>query len=291
MAQKKKVLIIGGTGYIGSNLAKSLSAKHSVICTHRKDFTPMDGVEYLRFVELTDKDQCKNLIQKIEPEVVIYTVGSNDAIAAEKEAAQTQILHSTGASMVMTASDYIKAKYIYISSDWVFSGTEGNYSESDTAMPYSQLGKAKLGAENYIRSRSTNHAIIRASLLLGRGTLQHPSWLDVLREHQLSKKKMNLSDMTFVNPVHVSKLIQLVEKIIDQDIRNKTLHLGGLTKVSLFDLGQAFLKEFDYDLKLLEASEPAENATESDFSLNFTQTIRSLKIEPLLLEQSLDLLK
>ena len=156
-APKKKVLIVGGTGFVGGNLAKALATHHQVICTYRKDFTPMSGVEYFRFADITDKEQCKALVQKFQPEVVIYTIGSNDVAKAEKEVILTQALHSTAATLVMTAADYIKAKFILVSSDWVFSGTEGNYSESDTAMPYSQIGKAKLGAENFVRSLSLIH--------------------------------------------------------------------------------------------------------------------------------------
>lgn len=289
MAQKHKILIIGGSGYVGSTLAKALAPKHEVIVTHRKEYSPIEGVEYFKFTSLSDKDACKNLMAKFQPEIVIYTAGSNDVDAAERDSVTAQLVHSTCASVVLSAADYIKAKYIFISCDHVFTGSDGNYSESDTAIPFSQIGKAKLGAENYIRSRSNNHIIIRASLLLGRGTLNHPSWLDTLRENQIRKKKTPVSKRTYVNPVHISMLTTVIEKVIDQDIRNKTLHLGGLTKMTVYEVAQKFIQSFKYDEKLLE--EANEVTTVNDFSLNFTQTLRLLKIDPLLLEQSLELLK
>lgn len=291
MADKRKILIVGGTGYVGSSIAQFLAPKFEITCTYRKDFTPMDGVNYFGFGDISDKDKCKALMQKFAPDIVFYTAGGNDSVAAERDVPLTQYLHSTGPSVVMTAADYIKSKFIYISSDWVFAGTEGNYSETDTAMPYSQIGKAKLGAENYIRNRSGNHVIIRSAPLLGRGTLQHPSWLDVIREHQLSKKKISIPHKSKINPVHISQLLFLIEKVLEQDVKNKTFHLGGLTKTTPYEVAQAFLKKFNYDLKLIEKSDDHSSPQENDFSLNFTQSIRSFKTEPLLLEQSLDLLE
>ena len=290
MAQTK-ILIIGGSGYIGTNVAQFLAQKHAVTATYRKNFTPVKNVEFFHFSEINEKDHCKALMLKFEPDIVIYAAGSNDVTFAEKDSVATQAIHSNATSIVLTAADYIKAKFIFLSSDYVFSGSEGNYSESDTPMPYSQIGKAKLNAENYIRGRSNNHVIIRSSFLLGRGTLQHPSWFDQLREMNLKKQKIPLPKKTFHNPVHISVLFQVLDKIIQQDIRNKTFHLGGLTKSSLFEVAEAFFKLCEFDEKLLETNDASSSTVPSDYSLNFTQTLRSLKLEPLLLQQSLDMLK
>jgi dTDP-4-dehydrorhamnose reductase len=192
---------------------------------------------------------------------------------------------------MLTAAEYLKAKYIYLSSDWVFSGLDGNFGESDTAIPFHALGKTKLGAENYIRSRSLNHIIIRCAPLLGRGTLDHPSWLDRLREAAVFGKPLSLSDRSIHNPVHIQELASLIDRIIEGDIRNKTLHLGGLTRISEYELALKIFETFGYSGKNLSPLKSGPESMTQDFTLNTTQTLRLLKTEPLLLEQSLDLLK
>jgi dTDP-4-dehydrorhamnose reductase len=290
MSTPKKILIVGGSGFVGTQLAKYLSRKYPVVCTYRNDFTPVPGVEHVGFNGIQDKDRCTSLTQHHHPDVVVFAAGSNDPGKAEKESAQSQLIHLTGANQMLTATEYLKAKYIYLSSDWVFSGIEGNFAESDTAIPFHSLGKTKLGAENYIRSRSLNHIIVRCAPLLGRGTLDHPSWLDRLREAAAFQKPLALSDRSIHNPVHVRELSTLIERVIEGDVRNKTLHLGGLTRISEFDLAMEIFKKFGFDSKGLSRLKAGSDSTFQDYSLNTTQTLKLLKTEPLFLEQSLDLL-
>ena len=291
MAAEKKILIVGGSGFVGTQLGKILSAKYSITSTYRLDFTEIPGIHHVHLNGIHDKDRCISLIQQIQPDVVVFAAGSNDPNKAEKDPTQSQLVHLTGANQMLTAAEYVKAKYIYLSSDWVFSGLAGNFGESDTAIPSHSLGKTKLGAENYIRSRSLNHMIIRCAPLLGRGTLDHPSWLDRLREAAIFDKPLSLSDRSVHNPVHIRELASVIDRIIEYDIRNKTLHLGGLTRISEYQLALQIFEAFGYKGKNLSSLKTGPESMTQDFSLNTTQTLKLLKTEPLLLEQSLDLLK
>ncbi|MBU6154727.1 MAG: sugar nucleotide-binding protein [Bdellovibrionales bacterium] len=291
MGALKKILIVGGSGFVGTHLAGLLSRKHSITSTFRGEFTAIPGVEYVYFNGIHDKDRCSSLVQKHQPDVVIFSAGSNDPAKAEKDPSQSQLVHLTGANQMLTAAEYLKAKYIYLSSDWVFSGIDGNFGESDTAIPSYALGKTKLGAENYIRNRSVNHIIIRCAPLLGRGTLDHPSWLDHLRDAAAFHKPISLSDRSIRNPVHVRELATLIDRVIEGDVRNKTLHLGGLTRISEYQLAVEIFETFGFDRKDLTMTKSGQENSNQDFSLNYSRTLKLLKTEPLLLKQSLDLLK
>lgn len=286
----RSVLIVGGNGFIGSTLARELKDSYAVTCTHQGPYTPIRGVQWIRLAALNDKNVCKAVVNKVSPEVVIYCAGSNDLLGAEQNVPKTQLAHSNGVNNVFATSDTLKAKFIYLSSDYVFSGVDGNYSETSTAIPAFQLGKAKLGAENFLRSRSLNYAIIRCAPLLGRGTLEHPSFVDQLRESALRKKKVKLPSKVMHNPVHVAMLARAIRRVIDLDIRNKILHIGGLSKVSTSELAQNVVARLGLDPATVEISDSASNALPSDYSLNFTETLAIVEAEPLFLEQSLDLL-
>ncbi len=288
---EKRILIIGGNGFVGTNLARDLSEKHMVMCTYRESFTPIPNCVYLPYKTLADKDVAHDLVKRTEPEVVIYAVGSNDVQKGEVDPRETNYLHTAGANMILAASDNVKAKYIYISSDCVFNGAYGNFSESDTALPASQLGKAKISTENYIRSRSTNHIIIRSAPLLGRGPIQHPSWLDALRENEAKKLPCGVGSKALHNPVHISELSKLIMTAIENDVKNKTFHLGGLTKLTLKDLALKVFKQLDLDSALITAEDKDPRADMSDFSLNFSNVIRAFHSKPLSIAESIEALK
>jgi dTDP-4-dehydrorhamnose reductase len=288
-----RILIVGGNGYVGSTLARELSAEHSVFSTFQNELTPQKNITYFQLSLLQDKESCRNLTLKVDPDVIIYCAGSNDLLYCEQEQniRPTQMVQSTGASNFLAASDSVKAKFIYLSSDYIFSGVDGNYTEEDSAIPAFQLGKAKMGAENFIRSRSLNYLIIRSAPLMGRGTLDHPSWLDKIRESVLTQKKVKLPGKSVHNPVHISFLVEIIRQAISLDLKNKTLHVGGLSKVSLFECAQIFVNQLRMDPAFIEPSDASSNAMPSDYSLNFSHTLKLIQVEPLLLEESLDLLK
>lgn len=287
-----RILIVGGNSFVGSTLARALSSDFTVFCTHQHDFTPQKGVTYIRHFRIDDPQGCKAIVKTVEPDVVIYCIGSNDLTQTEPDhqLRGVQIAHSTGASNFLAASESTKSKFIYISSDYIFSGVDGNYPEENSAIPASTLGKAKLGAENFIRSRSHDYLIIRSGPLLGRGTLDHPSWVDQLRESILTKKKVKLQSKNIHNPVHIDFLVAVIRQCLKIDLKNVTLHVGGLSRVSVFECAQIVANHLKLDVSLIEPTDANSNAMPSDYSLNMTETLKLVNVEPLLLEQTLELL-
>jgi dTDP-4-dehydrorhamnose reductase len=291
MTNHVKILIVGGNGFVGSALSKSLSRYFQVYSTFRRSYTPVKNVIHLPLPSLSEKEICDRMIQAVEPNVVIYCLGSNNEAEAERDPRGFQTLHSGSLTHLIHAVDLLKSKFIYISSDFIFSGLEGNFYESDSTVPATQIGKAKLGAENIVKTRSLNHLIVRCAPLIGRGTLDHTSWLDHVRESILLQKKIEMPSRASHNPVHISFLSDLLKKAIERDLRNKILHVGGLTKITPYELSRQFLQKIGLPTELIEPADTVgTNASKIDYSLNFTETLKLVEAEPLLLEQSLDLL-
>ena len=286
---KLKILIVGGNGFVGSSLSRALVKNHQVFSTYHRSYTPIKGVYHLAIPQLTEKDRCDRFINSIEPDVVIYALGSNSEPEAEKDPKFAQSIHSTWITHLIHSTDMSKAKFVYLSSDCVFSGIDGNFGESDSAVPFSQLGKAKAGAENMVKSRSLNHLIIRCAPLLGRGTLDHPSWLDRIRERVIHESKVKISSRNVHNPVNISFLVEVLEKALELDLKNKILHVAGLTRVNSFELAQQFIQAIGLPADKIECSDSNAIANPIDYSLNFTETLNLIEAKPLLLKQSFDL--
>ena len=285
MTEKRKLLIIGGNGFVGSSLSRALNDSFEVYSTYHQSYTPVRSVVHVPLPNLTEKDPCDRLIQAIEPNIVVYCVGNNNEADAEKDPRTAQMLHSGGLTHLIHAVDLLKAKFIYISSDFVFSGLEGNFCETDSTIPGTQIGKAKVGGENMVKTRSLNHLIIRCAPLLGRGTLDHTSWLDHIRENIVHHKKVLMPSRGTHNPVHISFLAEVLKKAIEADIRNRALHVGGLTKISLYEMTKLFLEKIGLPTDLLEASDVGTGgSTRIDYSMNFTETLKLIEAQPLFLE-------
>jgi dTDP-4-dehydrorhamnose reductase len=240
-------------------------------------------------MNMNDRDGAKRFSIMTHPNFVIFCAGSNDWLEAEKDERLAQAIHAGGPGNILSATEVFKPKFIYLSSDLVFSGRSGNFHEDDTTIPFLTLGKAKLSGETYIRGKSLNHVIVRSAPLLGRGTVHHPSWWDRLRRTLSMEQSVTLSHRMVHNPVHISRLIETLKKVMEKDIKNAVLHVGGDTRLSEYDLGLAIAERYQFKTGLIRGSEPVDDP--DDFSLNTSKTLASLKMSTLSIEDSIERLK
>ncbi len=287
MKTQPSILIVGGNGFVGSTIARSFANDYKVFSTFHAHYTPIPGVTYVP-MNMNDKDGAKRFAIMTHPNFVIFCAGTHDWFEAEKEEKLTQAIHAGAPGNILTATEVFKPKFIYISSDLVFSGRTGNFHEDDTTIPFLTLGKAKLSAENYIRGKSLNHVIIRSAPLLGRGTVHHPSWWDRLRRALSMEQTIGLSRRMVHSPVHISRLVAIVRKVLETDIKNTVLHVGGGTRLSEYDLGVEIATRFGFKQGLIQGGET--HGVKDDFSLNTTRTLKALKLAPVSIEESIELL-
>lgn len=288
-------MIIGGSGFIGTHLALKLREGYKVFATFNRHPIFMRGVTTMP-VRMQDKDWVKRIVYISQPDVIIYAAGTNDLEFAEKNTREAEFIHTGAAVGLSDESDMFQSRFIYLSNCYVFDGIKGNYRETDTVMPMNALGKLKLSGENFIKSKSLNYILVRMSPLIGRGNGFVPSFLDHLKTQFEHGRKMEFSSQEVFNFAPIEPLALLMEKIIESGVRKKTLHYGGLTKVSYYDFARLLAQRFGYDTKLVtssvtSASHMPHGVNVLDYSLNFTNIVETLKIKPLFLEECFDLIQ
>lgn len=297
MSSNKAILIIGGSGFVGTHLALRLRENYKVFATYYKHPIQIPGVGYFP-MQLSYENWVKRLLYTTKPDVIIFCAGHEAIERAERNRREIDSIHVEGAGLLAKTTELFAPKFIYISSCYVFDGTYGNYRESDTPLPTTAFGKAKANGENLIRSKCLNSIIIRCSPLYGRGNSFNPSFLDQLRSKLEKREKIELNHETLhsFSPIH--SLTQLVERAVSSSTKNRYFHVGGLTKTTYFEFAQEFAKKFSYDPSLILPKRTV-HKTESqnidpsflwDYSLNSSQTIEALKIKPFLLEEGLNLI-
>lgn len=245
-------------------------------------------------LDALERDWVKRIIYRFEPNIVIYSAGREDVEWAEKNPRDADRIHAGGSVMVSTVADILKPKFILLSNAYVFDGERGNYHENDTVVPATSLGKAKVSAENFIRSRSLNYTIVRSAPLLGRGNPTHPSFLDKLRIRLAQGEKLDVPMWETHSFALIDGFVDLIEQLIEGGPKNSILHYSGLTRVTHYELAVKFAERFGLDPKLihpqhLQQGSTIINKSIFDYSLNCTQASSLLKIKPLLLEEAFDL--
>ncbi len=296
MANTKTVLIIGGSGFLGSRLALKLRDSYKIFATYHTHPLKIPGVTFLPF-NVDSRDWVKRVVSVAQPDILIYAAGHHSREWAEANPRDAERLHANGTATLINTAEIIQPRVIYFSSSYIFDGFRGNYHETDTALPGSTLGKVSLSGENVVRAKAFNYIILRSSPIFGRSCGKNFSFFDRLRMGLERKTRMEISSNEFHSFAPIESLCELTYRLIESGLRNRILHYGGLTKITYFEFAKNFAKRFNYDPSLilpkgssLKKKTGSENFT-FDFSLNSTQVIESLKIKPLLLEESFDLIE
>lgn len=294
MVRTKSVLIIGGSGTVGTHLALRLRENYKVFATYLRRQLEIPGVTSIP-ADIQGRNWVKRVIYTANPDVVIYAAGSSRVDLAESDPKETEKVHTSGPATASNIADILQPKFIYLSSSHVFDGMKGNYRESDSVMPSTVLGKAQIGGENFIRGKSLNHTIVRSSPLYGRsagGGIPSVFELILQRLERGERTELPTTELHSFAPIY--GLVDLIERLVESGPRNKVLHYGGLTKISYFDFARRWAERFGYDPELIQprkADAAHHHVSTLDYSLNSTQIAQTLKIQPLLLEEGFDLVE
>jgi dTDP-4-dehydrorhamnose reductase len=137
-----RILIAGGSGYLGTELARqAVAAGHEVIGTYWSAPADVPGVGW-RQLDVRRRDDVRALVGATSPDVVLnaaYQYDDWDTTA-------------TGAGYLAAAAEQAGAHLVHVSSDALFSGAAASYPETarpDPVMPY---GAAKAAAETAVQA-------------------------------------------------------------------------------------------------------------------------------------------
>lgn len=289
------VVIVGGNGFLGSHLARSLRKRARVALTHASNRVPIEGVLSLP-IDARDGNGMKRILYAQRPDVVVYMAGSEGQEWVDRDAKAAEKIVSSAAGEVLHASEILSARFVYVSSSAVFDGSRGNYKESDPPSALSTFGKMKAAAENLVRGRAVNAAVLRLSPLVGSAHPWRPSLFDRLRSSLAAGERVDLLDDEWHSWAPVSGAVTAIEAVMERAPRNALFHYGGLTRLTPFEMGRLFAERMGYDPDLVQPKKrPVQKGTAAlpdghrlDWSLNSSEIIRALGLRVAPIEDSFE---
>ena len=149
------ILLTGGSGRLGTAIQKQIKC----IAPSRKE------------LDITRLNSCIKVIKKYKPDLVIHCAGYVNSLKAEVEQEKCFKVNVTGTMNMVDACDGIR--FIYISSDYVFNGDKGNYSEKHLPNPTNFYGLTKYLGESITRYCNNTLVIRTAFKNLVNGRFEH----------------------------------------------------------------------------------------------------------------------
>jgi len=155
-----KALIVGSSGQVGAALLASLQA-HDVPAVGTFHSHPLPGGIAL---DIRDRESVRRRFAETAPDIAFLTQNTPGGVDfCEKNPSEADAVLVQGTRNILDAAASLDVKVVFISSDYVFDGASGPYSEQDPPRPISVYGRAKLAAEELVLAHASGYLIIRTT--------------------------------------------------------------------------------------------------------------------------------
>jgi dTDP-4-dehydrorhamnose reductase len=152
----KKVLLIGAKGQVGQELQVTLPYLGEVISIGREE------------LDLTNSEKIGQLIREIHPDYLVNSSAYTAVDKAETEPDLAYSINATAPKIMAESAEKIKAKFLHISTDYVFDGRKNTpYLETDLTNPLGVYGQSKLRGEEEIKTVNSQAIILRTAWVYG----------------------------------------------------------------------------------------------------------------------------
>jgi dTDP-4-dehydrorhamnose reductase len=266
------LLITGGSGFVGRNLAEVFSRRWSVVATSYRS-NSRDSLE----LDVREADAVISAFKRAAPDVVIHAAGNKNVRFCEEHPDEAHQVNAIGTQNVARACRQSGAHLIYLSTDLVFDGQRGQYREDEQPQPASAYGISKLEGEKLARAELPEVAVCRSGGIYGKGS----PLLRWLSEELNAGRSVDCFADVFNSPTYVENLAEMMETIIDQRLSG-IFHTAGRERVSRFEFFQTYARTVGLNQELLKpvAASPLESELllQPDSSLSVAQTAHKLGV-------------
>lgn len=203
-----KIIITGANGQLGLEIIKQLknlnskNKNYDIISTNRSN------------LDIVDLDNVNKFILKEMPDVIINCAAYTKVDLCESDIDNAYKINALGVRNLAIVSEKVKAKFVQISTDYVFDGNSNvPYKEDCITLPNSIYGKSKLMGEYFTRKFSSKYFIIRTAWLYGEGNNFVRTMINLAKHND----EINVVNDQFGSPTSTVDLADVIIKLIETD--------------------------------------------------------------------------
>ena len=164
-----RILICGSNGLLGQKLVQLLHTKNIEFLATSRNSNKISSIKDLNFkqVDISNKNLINDTILEYEPGIIINASGMTNVDECNENREACIMNNVEGVKNLIDISNKLNAHLIQVSTDFVFSGKEGPYRETDIPNPANFYGQSKLDAEILVQQFCKKWSIIRTVLVYG----------------------------------------------------------------------------------------------------------------------------
>ncbi len=248
MTKKNCTLVTGISGLLGYGVVRAFFHQGQVVGTYHHHPVGFPGIEAVP-LDLTLPEDIRSLVHDTKPNIVIHCAASTDVDYCQDHPAEAHAVNVEGTATLAREAAQVGALMVYISTDSVFDGSRGMYSETDPVQPVNVYSGSKVAAEDAVRRSGGAHLILRTNFF---GWSSGPKkslaeWM--LRLLQDSKRLPAFSDVTF-SPLFVDDLGPLIADACNKGLRG-LYHLAARDACTKLAFAHMLARQAELDFRLI----------------------------------------
>ncbi len=243
------ILVTGASGLLGSNIIMYIQREsEDVAAIFNSKPIFFKNIQCVK-ADLTNEDKIKEIIHSLEPDHIIHCAALTDVDRCEQYPSDAFKLNVDATRYIAEAAYEINASLFYISTDSVFDGKKGNYTESDSPKPVNTYAKSKLQGESEIMKVDAEYCIARTNIF-GWNLQEKFSFSEwILNRLETKQIVPAFCDVTY-SPLLVNDLAVIIRDMIKNNSTG-LYHIGSTESCNKFEFACKLADLFDLDKSLI----------------------------------------
>lgn len=240
-----KILITGASGFLGTNLSAYFFPIAQVIVHTHTTKSAFSCTESIHF-DLACESEIKKAIAELDVDYVIHLAALSSPDECSRDKIRGYRINVEGTRHLLNYCNEKNIPVIYFSSDMVFDGKRGDYTEDDQPNPINFYTETKYVAEQLTLASHESNLICRLSLAYGKSLPELAGgFIDKVLHKLLNNQPVPLFDDQYRTPIFSQDIAKAVEKIIekkmigDTSCSSRIFHLAGNESVTPYSIGLA----------------------------------------------------
>lgn len=231
-----KILVTGAEGQLGSDLVMILKVSGY-------DVLGMGKSE----LNITNEEKVYNTISQIKPNIIIHCAAYTQVDKAEAEPDYAYLINGIGTRNITLAAERIGAKLVYVSTDYVFDGSETMpYHEFSPVSPVNVYGSSKLAGEMYVRDFHSQFFIVRTSWVYG---VNGKNFVKTMLQLSKEKEQLKVVNDQVGSPTYTVDLCKCIMQLMESD-KYGIYHVSNSGSCSWFEFAREIFRQTQNKIKL-----------------------------------------
>jgi dTDP-4-dehydrorhamnose reductase len=232
------LLLTGADGYVGKRLSHRLRSHRNVVGVSRSGRADVA-------CDLTDLGAVAALARDLTPSWIVHAAGNKDLSTCERAPSLAYDTNVTTTLNLLRA--WPDVPMLYVSTDYVFSGTDGSYAESSPVAPNTAYGRSKLCAE------TTGHLLAGAIFTSVRVSALYDgsaTFIRFLSTELLAGRQVDCFVDAFYSPTYFDDFAAALSRLLDATERPSVVHIAG-PRTSRYEFAREYAAAFGFDEGLI----------------------------------------